>query len=285
MTKILVPIDFSPNSLKSLDFVIEATKNISTEIILLWVNGIRSKDILISENEEMSTEKAATLKMEKIIEEYTPKLKNGSKIRYHIREGKVHIEVANQAKDEDVDLVVCCTHGASGFEEAYIGSNAYRMVMYCERPILTVRPNYRFQASSNIYVLPIDASRDTRQKVSFTCQLAKITKSEIHVLGLHTSKKASSLKKQVDTYANQVEKFIADEGIKSKVEFKEATNITKAIIAYAESVNADLISIMTEQESSKWSLLLGTFAQQMLSASAIPVLSIKPKNLIKTSLS
>ncbi|MDR1951655.1 MAG: universal stress protein, partial [Bacteroidales bacterium] len=215
-------------------------------------------------------------------EDYSPTLKNNSKICYHIGEGKVHVEVANQAKYDDVDLVVCCTHGASGFEESYIGSNAYRIVMYGTCPIITVRPNYRFRLPSNIIVMPIDSSRDTRQKVTFTSKFARLLGAEIHVLGLHSSS-LSSIRRKVNSYVAQIQEFLYAEGVNHKTIIKEVDNITKATVAYAESVDADLISIMTEQESSTWSFFLGTYAQQMITSSDIPVLSITPKLLVKES--
>jgi nucleotide-binding universal stress UspA family protein len=282
MYKILIPTDFSQNSLKALDYVVENIKNISVEIILVWVNGIRSKDILLPESEEMATERAAIECMKKIIEDYSPKLKEGSRMDYHIRQGRVHLEVANQAKYDDVDMLVCSTHGASGFEEAYIGSNAYRLVMHCKKPIVTVRPNYRFQVPSKIFVMPIDSSPETRQKVPFTCELAKITGSEVHVLGVQTSNDQSTQSK-VSAYVAQVANYLSREGVKATVAFKPAGNITKATIAYAQSVDADLISIMNEQESSSWSLLLGTYAQQMLSSASMPVLTNTSRKLMKLS--
>ncbi len=283
MKKILVPIDFSQNSLRTLDYVLNYVDNMETEIILVWVNGVRSKDILVSETEEHSMEKEATSRFEKIIAEHASTLKN-TKLSYRIREGKVHVEVANQAKYDDVDLVVCGTHGASGFEEHYIGSNAYRIVMYCECPVVTVRPNYRYNSASNIFVMPIDSSAGTRQKVPFTCELARRFGAEIHILGLYSSK-LSSLKRKVDNYVAQVEKYIIEEGIQTKTVFLEADNITKTSISYAESVDADLISIMTEQESSSFSFLLGTYAEQMIGSSGIPVLSVSPKVLTSSYLS
>ena len=51
-------------------------------------------------------------------------------------------------------------------------------------------------------------------------------------------------------------------------------------IEYANKVNADMIAIMTEQESSLSSLIMGTFAQQMLSQSTIPVLTVRPRKVL-----
>jgi nucleotide-binding universal stress UspA family protein len=282
MKKILVPIDFSHNSLKTLDYVIENFKNAAIEVILVWINNARSKDVLVRKNDG-DIEKAATEQLKNIVAEYSPKLEHG-KITHRIREGKVHIEIANQAKYDNVDLLVCGTHGASGFEADYVGSNAYRIVMYCQCPVITVRPNYRFRASSSIIVLPIDSSADTRQKVPFTCKLAKIINAEIHILGLYSSR-LSTMKRRVNSYVVSAEKFIHREGIKYQTFFRDADNVTKTTIAYAEEVDADMISIMTEQETSAWSFLLGTYAEQMIGSSEIPVLSITPTVLTSSTIS
>jgi nucleotide-binding universal stress UspA family protein len=41
-----------------------------------------------------------------------------------------------------------------------------------------------------------------------------------------------------------------------------------------------MIAIMTEQESSLTSLIMGNFAQQMLTQSKIPVLTVRPKKVL-----
>ncbi|MDR2907040.1 MAG: universal stress protein [Bacteroidales bacterium] len=275
MKRILIPTDFSQNSLSALDYVIENISNGAFEIILMWVDTTQTKDRLILDSENLSIEKAVKAQFEKILKDYAPKLGDGT-LEYRIREGKVHVEVANQAKYDDVDLVVCCTHGASGFEEHYIGSNAYRIVMYCECPVITISPNYSSDSKPNIFVLPLDNSAEGVQKVPCTCKLAEITDAEIHILGLYTSK-LSSHRRKVDNYVSKVEYYIADADIEFSTIFKETDNITKTILAYAESVNATLVSIMTEQESSAWNFLLGTHAERLLGASPIPVLTVTSK--------
>ena len=49
---------------------------------------------------------------------------------------------------------------------------------------------------------------------------------------------------------------------------------------HTNKVNADMIAIMTEQESSFSTLIMGTFAQQMLSQSTIPVLTVRPRKVL-----
>jgi nucleotide-binding universal stress UspA family protein len=57
----------------------------------------------------------------------------------------------------------------------------------------------------------------------------------------------------------------------------KGSNITDMTIDYAKSINAELISIMTEQGQHPISLLMGPYAQHMVNNSPIPVLTIRPK--------
>ena len=276
MKKILVATDFSQGSLKALEYAINLANKGSAEVILMWVNSYHSDTSFLSTRGENVIQEAAS-QLEKIVAKYTPNLESG-KLSYRISQGKVHTELAAQAKHDEVDFVICGTHGASGFEKDFVGSNAHKIVSVCDCPVITVRPNYRFQSPSNIIVLPIDASEDTRQKVTFTARFAKFVGAEIHILGLHSSN-VKSLKDKVDRYVSQVECILKKDGVKCITNFRDASNITTGIIMYADSVNADLISIMTEQEGSMLSFVLGTYAQQMIHSSSIPVLSIRPKTL------
>ena len=60
-------------------------------------------------------------------------------------------------------------------------------------------------------------------------------------------------------------------------------NLTVTTLEYADSVDADMIVIMTEQESSLTSFLLGNYAQQMLTLSHRPVLSVRPEQVNSVS--
>ena len=65
-----------------------------------------------------------------------------------------------------------------------------------------------------------------------------------------------------------------------KKQVEKGKNVTTATLEYAEEVGADLIAIMTEQEKSLTSLFLGTYAQQMINESKIPVLTVRPRSVL-----
>ena len=81
-----------------------------------------------------------------------------------------------------------------------------------------------------------------------------------------------------------VERYLTSQEVAFVKEFVEVKgNVTTDTLEYADRVNADLIAIMTEQESSLQNLIMGTFAQQMITASRIPVLTVRPKQVLTSS--
>ena len=274
MKQIIVAIDFSKCSLHALEYAINVANKIKANILLVWVDNTRSVESVYP---DMATgsRKEITDSFDEIIAQYGSQLVEGE-ITFKIRKGKVHIEVANQAKYSDAMLVVAGTHGVTGFEEFWIGSNAYRIVTYAPCPVITVRTNYEFLNGLSKIVIPIDSSMETRQKLTFTTRMAKYFGSEMHVLSLYSTT-IKAVRHKVDNYTKQVKKYLEEENVNFVIEKIDAENITNSTINYAKEINADIIAIMTEQEMTTTNLFLGAYAQQMVNHSPIPVLSVHAK--------
>jgi len=262
MKTIIVPMDFSDESHTGLDLSVMLASKSGANIQMVHVIG---KD---SGNDSDQLEKS---KFEEIVQKYKEKSKLGLNLSYTIKEGKIFEEVSNLAdKYEDV-LTVLSTHGSSGFEELFIGGNAYKITSHSRNPVITVR---RGKTPSNIdkIVLPLDITFQTREKVPYMAELAKEFGSEIHLLTIrHTNLKG--IEKKLHQYANQVASYIENFNVPYKVEHLYGSNLTDLTLDYSRLVNADLISIMTEQETSASNLLLGSYAHQMINKAFIPVLS------------
>jgi len=277
MKEILVCVDFSKSSLNAMKYAVLIANKRKCNILMVWVNKPdKSDSVLPYDNPAIKQEIKS--KFDEWVLKFDPMLKTG-KVHYKMRKGKVYQEIVNQAKYDDAYMIVAGTHGVSGFEEYWIGSNAYRIVTYAPCPVITVRQSFNVKKSISKIVLPIDSTIETRQKVPFAMELARPFNAEIHVLALYSSS-VKTIKNKVDSYAKQVGMFLAQEGVPFKIEGIEAPNVTNATIEYAVGVNADMIAIMTEQESSASNIWLGTYAQQMVNHSPIPVLNIHPKELV-----
>jgi nucleotide-binding universal stress UspA family protein len=124
----------------------------------------------------------------------------------------------------------------------------------------------------------MDSTRETRQKVPYTTQLAKAYGAKILLLSLYSSTH-QTIRDLVNGYTEQAQEYIEKHEVENEIFTLESNNLTDSSIEFAKEHNADLISIMTEQETSTANLLLGPYAQQMVNHSPIPVLSIRSKSI------
>jgi len=272
---IIVGMDFSEGSLNALNFAVQIANVTDSNIMMVWVDKKKNAGTVYSNAFDPRLE--AKKRFEDLIEEFGPRLKNG-KFLYKIRNGKVYKEIVNQAKYHDAFLIVAGTHGTSGFEEFWIGSSAYKIVTYAPCPVITLRYGEDWDSKIEKIVFPVDSSRETRQKINLAAYLAEVYGAEIMILSLYSSK-AENLIDLVDRYAGQVKDYLEEREIAYSQHSLECENLTDATIEFAKEKDADLIVIMTEQETTTANILLGTYAQQMVNHSPIPVLSIRSKSI------
>ncbi len=269
---IIVPIDFSDDSLNGLRLALLFSKQSYINIQMVYVQK-KSTDYYPSTRDD--EKHYAERKFEEILEKYAPRLKNDSRLRYIIKSGKIYREIVNQAQSYKDSIIIASTHGASGFEEFFIGSNAYKIISVTQGPVITVRKGKCPQSIKKI-VMPIEIRSDSRQKVPFTAELAKFFNAEIHILASNISRNKRTVER-VRAYSRQVSNFLHGKVKNTTIEVF-GDNLADLVVNYSNSVKADMISIMTE-EASGISLILGNNAHQVLNKSDIPVLCNSPKEI------
>ena len=276
MKWIVVAIDFSKCSIHALEYAIETANRIKANILMVWIDSSVSSEYVFPEEEcEIRFERKRHF--EKLQEKYKDKLTKG-KFDYKLRKGKVSLEVAKQARNVKAELLICGTHGISGFEEFWIGSNAYKIVIHSSCPVITVRVDFKLKSLINKILLPIDGSAQTAKKVFYAAKFAKYSNSEVHVLALY-SNSVKAIKRRTDNSVKTVKKYLEENNIPCKINSLISENITFATMDYASKNDIDLIAIMTEQEITPSRSILGTTAQQIISNSASPVLCIHENGL------
>lgn len=272
---IIIPIDFSEDSLKGLELAILFSSKMYLNVQMVYVQKRTAEHFPSAVREEYNKAKD---KFEKIIQDYTPLLGNGSKLRYIIKKGpKVYEEVVNQAESYKESIISASTHGASGFEEFFIGSNAFKIISATTRPVIAIRKGQVPKSIKKI-VLPIDVMPETRQKVPLTAEIAEIFGAEVHVIEVTTSRSAK-VHKRLMAYSKQVTNYLKGNNIPVVNQLIVGDNVADITVEYANTIKADMISIITEQQSSITNLILGNYAQQVLNKSTIPVLNITPKEI------
>jgi nucleotide-binding universal stress UspA family protein len=267
MKEIIVGIDFSSTSERALHLAIDIANRTGADILMVWV------EVAGETKEEVNA------RFENLIAACKPLLGNKN-ISYVIAEGKVCNALNEVTRKRKADLMVIGTHGKSGFDETFAGANAYKTIAGCPVPVLTIRETFDFDKALEKIVLPIDSTADTRQKVPWTIEFAKMfPNAVINVLGLF-SYKSNDMRRIVKGYVSSVEKLLIDKRMQYTVEYRDSENSTLTTIDYAKEISADMIVIMKEQEKTFTNLLfLGPYALQMINLSPYPVLTV-PSRMI-----
>ncbi len=277
MKRIIVPIDFSPESIKGLELAVLYANKFNSDLQMVFVQSkITGRFHIELENQY----NYAMNEFEDLIGKFKKKLHQDCNFSYIIKSGKVHEEIAHQVEAFDDSMIICSTDGESGFSDFVMGSNAYRIVQETAKPVITVTSD-KYIGDIKKIVLPLDITKETREKVPLVAKIAKAFNSEVHIIKV-TSSTNEGIHNKLRMYASQVKKYFDEKGIKYESSLLVGDNITESAVEYAKTIDADLIAIMTEQNTSIANLLLGSYAYQMLNTSPIPVLSVTPKGLFFT---
>ncbi len=275
MKRIVVGIDFSDNSFNALEHAIVIAKKANMSVSMVWVDHIDySKEIFnIDPTHRLD---AVAKQFSQLLKKYDGCCNN---IDFVIRKGKVYSEICDVADELKAYMIVVGTHGLSGFEEFWSGSNANRIVSASNVPVLTIRGGNDIKQDLERIVLPLDSTKVTREKIPVTAELASYFNSEVHILGLQTSSH-NDIRYRIKAYVAQAEDYFKEKNVKFISEFIDSKQITDDTLEYAHKIKANLIVIMTEQETTTANLWMGPYASQMVNHSPFPVLSVKPKKNI-----
>lgn len=270
MKTIIVPVDFSPESLHGLEMALLFGKKENSNIQMVYVQK-SSQDYRPGTYEE--EHKYAENEFDKLIKKYSKDLAFDSKLRFIIKKGKIYQEIVEQAESYKESIIVASTHGASGFEEYFIGSNAYKIITATKNPVLTVRKKPS-DAIKKI-VAPLRLHVDTRQKAPIAGELAQFFGAEVHLLAVSTTKNKKDLGR-LNAYLKQSTDYLKRKGLKPVVKSLSGENSVTTVCNYCDAIDADLVTIMTSQRPGI-AVLTGSYAQQIVARSNCPVLSITAK--------
>src|SRR5512133_2675801 len=184
MKNFIVPIDFSEDSLNGLELAMLFSKRTHVNIQMVYVL-MKSNELY--KGPMLEEKKLAEKRFEQIIKEYSPSLGNNSTLRYILKTGKIDQEIVNQAHYYKDSIITTSTHGASGFEELFIGSNAYKILSETDRPVITIRKGHVPKDFKRI-VMPVDTTPETRQKIVIVSEIARIFNSEVFIVPVSSSK-------------------------------------------------------------------------------------------------
>ena len=275
---ILVPLDFSEQSMVALEQSYNLAKLSKSSVTILSVIKTGSSFWgIFSDNEKKDFELKIEQKLISVAKEIEQN--EGVEVGTIIRRGKVVDEIIRVSNYLNPQIIVMGTSSGTQITRKIIGSRALRIIKESKYPVISVKGKLHSNTCENI-LLPIDATKHTSQKVQLAIEMAKLFDSKIILSVLEKNNKAK--KEQVSNKLKEIKGRIEEKNIECHTDFLYTENdkdlMAVSIVGFAHKTNADLIAIMTQQESGIADFFLGSLAQNIIFSSDIPVLTINPKN-------
>jgi len=108
---------------------------------MVWVDKIAATEGIYSDTSNENRNEAKK-RFEELIHKYHKDISKEIKLEYKLRKGKIYHELDGLARITGALMIVTGAHGISGFEEYWIGSNAFKIVTYSNCPVITVRHDF-----------------------------------------------------------------------------------------------------------------------------------------------
>lgn len=265
---ILVPIDLSEASYNALGTAVGIAKQNGSGLLLL---NIEEPKYTRSEDHDSSfiTENTNEGIVQKLIEEI--KTTHGIAADMIWRKGNVTDCIIATAYLAKADLIVMGAHGQSGYREGFIGSNTYNVCKYSTVPVMITPTRKKIETFHNV-LFPICPTDENAFRYDIILQLLA-KDSTLEVVGIcdqNTIGEAQGL----DRIATEI-KDRYDGSITINTSWSMGNTLSGDVFRTAQLKNADLIVISPALDSSIRKGFVSPNTQKIISASQVPVLSIK----------
>src|SRR5690606_7196582 len=244
-TRILIPTDFSKLSKVAVFYAIELAQKLEGELIVASVvnTDVPPMTRLGLYRIRAAFKKSAEQEMILLIKEIEKKYKSyKTNITHKMLFGSsVHETVERFASQNNIDLIVVGTKGATGLKKIFLGSNATSIINKSSIPVITVPELTKFKGLQNIVYAT--NMLDLHEEMEIIFPFSQLFEARIHVL--HITSPDSTLE-------NNPEKIIAElkntlKGIKIEFHNSSNENISEGIENFIAKINADMLVMFTHE--------------------------------------
>lgn len=160
MKRILLPTDFSENSISAINYAMELLKSERYEFYILNVQKASSyitDDMMIvgpSSTVYKTLIESAKKSVDTLIADLKANFSNPNHTFHSVVDYDNFADAINQVSyKNDIDLIIMGTKGTSGIEKMIFGSNTVRVMQHCDVPVLAIPQHSRFSPLNNLVFL------------------------------------------------------------------------------------------------------------------------------------
>ena len=273
MKKILVPTDFSKHAEYALKVASQIAKKNGGEIFLLHIlelphqaadaigHGTDIPEIMIFKN-------AAINRLEDLMDD---ECLEGIKVSEIIQFDLAFDGIMKVNKVNDIDLIVMGSHGANGFKEMFIGSNAEKVVRNSNTPVLIIKKDGG-DFNVNKFVFASDFSDEIKNPFAKVVEFANKFDAELNLVMINTPSTFKPTHVALEIMKNFVSNFSVN---KYSINVYNDVNIENGILNFADHIDADLIGVSTHGRKGLSHFFNGSISEDLVNHALRPVVTFK----------
>lgn len=273
MKRILVPTDFSEHAEYAIKVAAQIAQKNNCEIFLLNLldlpthmndavsSGVNIPEVMLYLRK--TNERLEELKDESYFE--------GLTVTAEARIERAFEGIVTYSKEHNVDLIVMGSHGSSGFQEMFIGSNTEKVVRASDIPVLVIK-NEITEFKAENFVFASDFSGEIKKPFQKLVDFANLFDANLNLVMINTP---NSFKTTI-TAEKIMSDFIKNFSInRYSLNIYNDANIEKGIINYSNSVDADLIGMCTHGRTGLAHFFNGSISEDIVNHAVRPVITFK----------
>ncbi|MFT4849088.1 MAG: nucleotide-binding universal stress UspA family protein [Polaribacter sp.] len=272
MKKILVPTDFSPQAENALKVAAQLALKHDSEIYLLHSLEIPLSIGGSSDNSSLPESlffiKLAEKNFSEILEK--PYL-NEINVHQAIGHDEIYNDIKATVDDNNIDLIIMGSHGASGFKEMFIGSNTEKVVRTSSIPVLVIKNEHEV-FEINDFVFASDFTEECRWSFNEAQKFAESIGAKMHLLFVNTPREFQTTAQANETISNFIKNAEADN---FTINIYNDTSIEKGILQFAKDINAQLIGMSTHGRKGLSHFFNGSVSEDLVNHANMPVITFK----------
>jgi nucleotide-binding universal stress UspA family protein len=277
MKKILVPTDFSENAKKALQYAAEISIKTGAPIEILHVNTaaayFAAPPDIIFDSTELDSYAASVATDLRILKGAltVPEKFAHLDLETRIENGYLHTTLKRIAEEDEVDLIVMGTRGATGALEFFVGSNTEKVIRTAACPVLVV-PDNANDFNLKTVVLATTLLPDQLEAFKEIARWQKEFHFGVKILYINV---AGSYGAMEDIESKAADLCTQSGMVKMDLFPKNYVfNEEAAILEFARENKADLIVMATHQRRGISHLIFGSLTENTANHSDIPVLCV-----------
>ncbi|MBN9284905.1 MULTISPECIES: universal stress protein [unclassified Flavobacterium] len=272
MKKILFPTDFSETANNAFIYALKFANKLQAEVLVLHVYDL--PPISYEGHATAIVEVFETIELDKFenFKDQIPSLRKIAedndlgyiKMQHLLKQGDLIHVIKEVVKEEEIDMVVMGTTGATGWQETFFGSNTGSAITNVSKNILSVPNDAKFDIIRNIAFTTRFREQD-KEGLYEVIKFAKMFNAKIKCLAVKT-KNFEGTEELIEQWRQEFEK--------QPVEFFVVPDddVKQTIFDFLDNQHIDILSMVTYKRSFFEELFRQSLTQKLSYHSKTPIL-------------